>query len=633
MNEGKKWEDFGFSAEPEAQKPNEPTKPRTTHEQLLEAVGLLGRGADYLGGAHRAALGRFGSPFWRLPQTDPKRYTEALVSDQELKDAVTPGSGKGAPQTAELLRREGMGEGGHLSDLLPGLYEDPKPGQNDTVWPNKHGFLDPTGRGTLGFAGDVATDPWSAYGFVSAAPASAAEDAMEGAIQMAKKPRAGLARSRTTPRALSPDVERMAADGVTVTHANPDFAHALPGPGEQKQIPGPGLPEAQALPPGAEHMSPEEMAAAQHDQKYIEADLADAGLSEQPVAPRAQRRTMAIGGPGPVGSGPALAAPASRLQSAKEKLAAALLAAPGLAKQGLDLLAAPASKLTASRGNAMYEDALRPVLQFGKDRGKTDVADTLSRYGFWRMKNLEDIGDVTSKLKAGRDVFEKEAGRAGARVSLPAALEPSVQRIWSAVQRGALSQEEGRRLADDLIMRYAHVQDGVVAPSVSSELKTGVRKGLPTNYWNEMRQQNPTLVKQLKGALGDDFQVHTEEAVGRGLGEKAADTYSQMNADLGDLLTIKPAAIRHGRRELQQSLLPDAATAAAMGGEIAVRHEPPFGFGAWHLLKTSRLPRFKMPMGYALKRAGESPTFGPAMDAVIRRRLAEPPKEKKDGEE
>lgn len=60
------------------------------------------------------------------------------------------------PGTAELLERGGVPELGRASDVIPGFAE---PGQGGYFQPEKGGALDITGRGLIGFGGDIAGDP------------------------------------------------------------------------------------------------------------------------------------------------------------------------------------------------------------------------------------------------------------------------------------------------------------------------------------------------------------------------------------------------------------------------------------------------------------------------------------------
>jgi hypothetical protein len=68
-----------------------------------------------------------------------------------------------APTTDQMMERGGVPQGGELSDLIPGMYSET--GQEWTKF-QKGGMLDPSARGTVGFAGDVAADPltWLSLG-------------------------------------------------------------------------------------------------------------------------------------------------------------------------------------------------------------------------------------------------------------------------------------------------------------------------------------------------------------------------------------------------------------------------------------------------------------------------------------
>lgn len=71
-----------------------------------------------------------------------------------------------APDSKEYMERMGVPEGGRLSDVVPGFAET---GQGGTFRPEKGGFFDVTGRGAVGAAIDMVTDPVT----YAAAPLSA----------------------------------------------------------------------------------------------------------------------------------------------------------------------------------------------------------------------------------------------------------------------------------------------------------------------------------------------------------------------------------------------------------------------------------------------------------------------------
>lgn len=95
-----------------------------------------------------------------------------LISQEEQLQALNPVNRKLAPESAELFRRAGMGQGGQLSNapLIGSMYEDPSKTGKDTWWPNVGGMMDITGRGAAGFATDIALDP-TTYMTIGALPA------------------------------------------------------------------------------------------------------------------------------------------------------------------------------------------------------------------------------------------------------------------------------------------------------------------------------------------------------------------------------------------------------------------------------------------------------------------------------
>jgi hypothetical protein len=103
------------------------------------------RGLDYAGGLGRlAASGLVNAA--QYPFTG-----ESLNKETDILDAL-----KGhAPSTSEYMKRAGVEDLGALSDVIPGAYSETGEG----LRLKKGGLLDPTGRGTIGMAGDVAFDP------------------------------------------------------------------------------------------------------------------------------------------------------------------------------------------------------------------------------------------------------------------------------------------------------------------------------------------------------------------------------------------------------------------------------------------------------------------------------------------
>lgn len=134
-------------------------------------IGLkdVGMGAlkamDYLGGLTRTGVAGLGE----------------LVTGEDLYKTGDIGkalSGE-APTMSQILERGGVGEMGKLSDILPQIYTDT--GAGFTL--KKGGAADITGRGALGFVGDVALDPltYASLGLSSIAKTAGKEALEQGA--------------------------------------------------------------------------------------------------------------------------------------------------------------------------------------------------------------------------------------------------------------------------------------------------------------------------------------------------------------------------------------------------------------------------------------------------------------------
>lgn len=123
-----------------------------TPEQLKAAKegepGVIGtgvdyalRGLDYLAGGGRTAVAALGDLLTE------KNITSVEDWEKALKGKATPSS--------EFMKRADIPEGGSLSDVLPGIYNESGAG----LKLQKGGWADPTARGAAGFALDTLSDP------------------------------------------------------------------------------------------------------------------------------------------------------------------------------------------------------------------------------------------------------------------------------------------------------------------------------------------------------------------------------------------------------------------------------------------------------------------------------------------
>lgn len=136
-------------------------------DTLKSAFAKGAMGLDYLGGRVRADIARdLGVP----------------VDEAELEKAKNLEAGY--PSSAQYMEKAGVPEMGRLSDVVTGTYA----GMDNKRYPlvPKGGATDITGRGALGFVGDIATDPATymsggVKGVVGSGVKGAGEDVLKSA--------------------------------------------------------------------------------------------------------------------------------------------------------------------------------------------------------------------------------------------------------------------------------------------------------------------------------------------------------------------------------------------------------------------------------------------------------------------
>lgn len=144
-------EDSRFTEDPRFSADSEPSMNPTTLTGAknlgLDTLGSIGKGLDYQRGQIAPFVGDLIS----------KISGKQVYTPEEDEASLNPLNNKTFPTISTMLGRAGVPQGAQLSDYVPG-YADPK---NDNPWyqPEKGGMLDPSVRGTLGAAADVAIDP------------------------------------------------------------------------------------------------------------------------------------------------------------------------------------------------------------------------------------------------------------------------------------------------------------------------------------------------------------------------------------------------------------------------------------------------------------------------------------------
>lgn len=159
-------------------------------------LGAIARPLDFAGGVVRTGL---------AGASDIIGGTD-LYREGDWKEAL-----KGnAPDSAKILARGGVGKMGSLSDLMPGLYSDTG---DEWLKLQRGGALDPTGRGTMGFALDVASDP-STYGTIGFSSLGKAASKLGKAGRVVEKGLKTLDKAVVSPIGFASDVAKGAGEGL-----------------------------------------------------------------------------------------------------------------------------------------------------------------------------------------------------------------------------------------------------------------------------------------------------------------------------------------------------------------------------------------------------------------------------------
>jgi hypothetical protein len=139
-----------------------PEKEPTWGDRAKQGLGYALKPLDYAGGLVRTGAAgtvqggaNLMGKLKELATGEPDTTPQVVTPDDAM--AALKGS---APSIGEYLKRTGMGDMGKLSDVAPILYSsDPQ-----SLRPTPGGSFDPTVRGAVGMAGDIALDPLTYLG-------------------------------------------------------------------------------------------------------------------------------------------------------------------------------------------------------------------------------------------------------------------------------------------------------------------------------------------------------------------------------------------------------------------------------------------------------------------------------------
>lgn len=486
-------------------------------------------------------------------------------SGQEYADAITPFSGKAFPGVGEMAKRVGMPEGAKLSDYLD-MYA--KPG-SDHSWyqPETGGMLDPTLRGTGGFAADVAIDPltYLSLGSAGLGKKALAEGASRMAIENAAKESAGpVAKILAGGKGL--------ADKAIDTITTPAQAlaakvgEALPGKIANNVATAPSQLVDWV---GKKAYNSTVLPAIQEGEKFGKADVGDTlynlGIANPlKIVEKAKDAT-------------------GRLMDARNKI---------LDAAGAQGATVPMADATAQARAAVAK--LRGV----KDSDAHAIADQLEA----KLNEYENI----------------EKGSPGTPDQVTPATPDLVQQ-----QATGILDASGNPVSKPIVMpgKPAVTIPGKPAvpgqpfsPQDATRLKTFIYNNLPNNAWNELAKSTQT--SGIRQDLASGLKTSTEDAVSKTLGPDVAQTLADTNAEAGKLLSTQRSMKRvqsQADRLAHGSVIPTGTTkiAGIIGGLPAM--------AADMAGNAARLGT--MPAGYGLRKLSEGQLTAPLIDSYLRQKM------------
>lgn len=332
---------------------------------------------------------------------------------------------------------------------------------------------------------------------------------------------------------------------------------------------------------------------------------------------------------------------------------------------GPALLAAGSAPTEALKrwGGALYTSLIQPVEHEGQKFGKKDVAKTLYDAGIKTPLGLGGKAqEATSALMDARDVFYKAAETKGAALDIDQALSraQSVVDEWK-----ALSHPNAQKMAQagqEVLDQYRRDAAGIPAtpartvmepsslldmtgspvmkervipgtpgqpgkrftPTSGSAEKTLASKQVPGAQYAEFANtpEWTKFSKTLAGGMRDEIT----SSVARTVGPEAGQAVDELNAAAGNLLGTRRGQVtaqNQGARLANRITTPTGTDTvlAPMGmlgeGSVDSLHM----IALKHAADAARFGT--MPLGYGLKRLGESNLAGPALNAYLIQKLKE----------
>lgn len=347
-------------------------------------------------------------------------------------------------------------------------------------------------------------------------------------------------------------------------------------------------------------------------------------------------------------------APAEALTSGVEKV-------PGAGKALTGLATAPSSALDWL-GKKLYQARLEPIEHEGVKYGKKDVADALYQAGAASPANVSKTAQKAIDTYTGaRNAALESAGEQGGKVSMSEAMtplqealdkirkekDPNLQPIADTFEeklKQYLALDKETPGVPAVAPKTTQVPTGVLDSSGNPLLRTETAPGAAAIPAVPAEPISPLRGSAFKSSASEAlpntaFDLASRTKTGQALQKKLAGGLNQavitsageegpkvqaLNAELAKLLSTRKAQAQVSRRaakeggELMTGAAGDSLT-AGIGSAIDNGHG-----GAKALLVKKALDSLRYlttPAGYAARSAAEGALSGPAIDALIRKKL------------
>lgn len=425
-------------------------------------------------------------------------------SGDEYARAITPGSGQAFPGANELYRRAGVPEGAKLSDYLS-MYQ--QPGHGKWYQPEKGGMLDPTLRGTGGFATDVAIDPlsWLSMGAAGLGKKALAEGATKAiGEEMARE--AAAKSSIPVGKILNAAGDIGEAAGDKITSVAQPMAAAV------KSIPkiGPAAIDAATFPSKITNWIGQKL----YNSPLLPMEFEGNKFGKQGV----DKTLYDLGITNPINLSDKTQTATNKLISARDKIL-----------QNAD----------AAGATVPMSDAVAPAQA--------------------AIAKLRDIKD--SEAHAIADQLEAKLSEYKAREQG----SPGVPASSKAIPTGVLDENGQQIMKTEAVPAQPGIPGQTLSPSMATKLKTFLYKSLPTNTWNVL-SQNPEA-NAVRQKLAGGLKTGVEDSVERTLGPQDAKNLTELNQSAGNLLSTQKstARVENQADRLAHGTVSPTGTAKVMG--------------------------------------------------------------------